>query len=136
MSSPDAAAGPYAGNDKKPIGGNIMAHASTTRFVDTFPCFIICMLICAPDSNSERGVETLEFAKFMTRLAYPRVKHTSLSLTVVLGTLKRRLECNRRLMDCFIYIHQILFSLSFSNSVCVIQTCVQFTNRRKGYRNR
>ena len=33
MSSPDAAAGPYAGNDKKPIGGNIMAHASTTRFV-------------------------------------------------------------------------------------------------------
>jgi len=31
MSSPDAAAGPYAGNDKKPIGGNIMAHASTTR---------------------------------------------------------------------------------------------------------
>lgn len=32
MSSPDAAAGPYAGNDKKPIGGNIMAHASTTRY--------------------------------------------------------------------------------------------------------
>lgn len=33
MSSPDAAAGPYAGNDKKPIGGNIIAHASTTRCV-------------------------------------------------------------------------------------------------------
>lgn len=32
MSQPDAAAGPYAGNDKKPIGGNIMAHASTTRY--------------------------------------------------------------------------------------------------------
>ncbi|KAJ4002380.1 Rad51-domain-containing protein [Lentinula boryana] len=32
MSSPDAAAGPYAGNEKKPIGGNIMAHASTTRW--------------------------------------------------------------------------------------------------------
>ncbi|KAL0578714.1 RecA recombinase Rhp51 [Marasmius crinis-equi] len=31
MSNPDAAAGPYAGNEKKPIGGNIMAHASTTR---------------------------------------------------------------------------------------------------------
>ena len=29
--TPDAAAGPYAGNEKKPIGGNIMAHASTTR---------------------------------------------------------------------------------------------------------
>ena len=36
MSSPDAAAGPYAGNDKKPIGGNIMAHASTTRYVATY----------------------------------------------------------------------------------------------------
>jgi len=31
MSSPDASAGPYASNEKKPIGGNIMAHASTTR---------------------------------------------------------------------------------------------------------
>ncbi|KAF8506934.1 Rad51-domain-containing protein [Russula emetica] len=30
MSSPDAA-GPYASNEKKPIGGNILAHASTTR---------------------------------------------------------------------------------------------------------
>lgn len=33
MSNPDASAGPYAGNDKKPIGGNILAHASTTRSV-------------------------------------------------------------------------------------------------------
>ena len=33
MSNPDASAGPYAGNEKKPIGGNIMAHASTTRRV-------------------------------------------------------------------------------------------------------
>ena len=32
MSNPDASAGPYAGNDKKPIGGNILAHASTTRY--------------------------------------------------------------------------------------------------------
>ena len=31
MSSPDAQASMFAGNDKKPIGGNIMAHASTTR---------------------------------------------------------------------------------------------------------
>ncbi|KAF8140314.1 Rad51-domain-containing protein [Boletus edulis] len=31
MSNPDASAGPYAANEKKPIGGNIMAHASTTR---------------------------------------------------------------------------------------------------------
>jgi hypothetical protein len=33
MSSPDATAGPYASNEKKPIGGNILAHASTTRCV-------------------------------------------------------------------------------------------------------
>ena len=33
MSNPDASAGPYVGNDKKPIGGNILAHASTTRLV-------------------------------------------------------------------------------------------------------
>lgn len=31
MSNPDASAGPYAANEKKPIGGNILAHASTTR---------------------------------------------------------------------------------------------------------
>ncbi|KAF8525217.1 putative RAD1 protein [Hysterangium stoloniferum] len=31
MSSPDASGGMYAANEKKPIGGNIMAHASTTR---------------------------------------------------------------------------------------------------------
>lgn len=32
MSNPDASAGPYASNEKKPIGGNIMAHATTTRY--------------------------------------------------------------------------------------------------------
>lgn len=31
MSNPDASGGPYMANEKKPIGGNIMAHASTTR---------------------------------------------------------------------------------------------------------
>ena len=33
MSNPDASAGPYVGNEKKPVGGNILAHASTTRWV-------------------------------------------------------------------------------------------------------
>ncbi len=37
MSSPDAGAGPYASNEKKPIGGNILAHASTTRSVFICP---------------------------------------------------------------------------------------------------
>ncbi|KAI0932092.1 RecA recombinase Rhp51 [Taiwanofungus camphoratus] len=31
MSNPDASAGPYMANEKKPVGGNILAHASTTR---------------------------------------------------------------------------------------------------------
>ncbi len=35
MSNPDASAGPYAANEKKPIGGNIMAHATTTRYAFT-----------------------------------------------------------------------------------------------------
>jgi len=34
MSSPDASAAMFGGNDKKPIGGNILAHASTTRWID------------------------------------------------------------------------------------------------------
>ena len=33
MSNPDASAGPYVANEKKPVGGNILAHASTTRSV-------------------------------------------------------------------------------------------------------
>jgi DNA repair protein RAD51 len=37
MSSPDAALG-YGANEKKPIGGNILAHASTTRFVSLIDC--------------------------------------------------------------------------------------------------
>lgn len=47
MSNPDASAGPYAANEKKPIGGNIMAHASTTRSVATSPApslLILCQL--------------------------------------------------------------------------------------------
>lgn len=32
MSSPDGASA-FLGDVKKPIGGNIMAHASTTRFI-------------------------------------------------------------------------------------------------------
>lgn len=48
MSSPDAAAGPYA-NEKKPIGGNIMAHASTTRFVSL--ALVAFLPSCLLDSN-------------------------------------------------------------------------------------
>ena len=47
MSNPDASAGPYAANEKKPIGGNIMAHASTTRLAAPSPLslwLILCQL--------------------------------------------------------------------------------------------
>ena len=40
MSNPDASAGPYMANEKKPVGGNILAHASTTRYVDCHGCLI------------------------------------------------------------------------------------------------
>jgi DNA repair protein RAD51 len=47
MSSPDAAAGPYASNEKKPIGGNILAHASTTRLrLHLFIDFGIMLMEC------------------------------------------------------------------------------------------
>jgi RecA/RadA recombinase len=38
VANPDASANPYTANEKKPIGGNIMAHASTTRYV---LCFVL-----------------------------------------------------------------------------------------------
>lgn len=46
MSTPDAAAGPYASNEKKPIGGNIMAHASTTRY-NVLVNIVVSSLICS-----------------------------------------------------------------------------------------
>lgn len=36
VANPDASANPYTANEKKPIGGNIMAHASTTRSVYSY----------------------------------------------------------------------------------------------------
>jgi len=42
MSSPDASAAMFGGNDKKPIGGNILAHASTTRCVSIVTIHFYC----------------------------------------------------------------------------------------------
>lgn len=55
MSTPDAAPGAY-GNEKKPIGGNIMAHASTTRYVPHTPepC-LRCLTSCRLQLKKGRG---------------------------------------------------------------------------------
>jgi len=44
MSSPDASAAMFGGNDKKPIGGNILAHASTTRCVSVVAIHFVVMM--------------------------------------------------------------------------------------------
>ena len=49
MSNPDGAAGPYVANEKKPVGGNILAHASTTRY-DLHILMLSQTLMPPPDS--------------------------------------------------------------------------------------
>lgn len=53
MSNPDASAGPYAGNEKKPIGGNIMAHASTTRYVSLH--LVLALFLTASQSSAQES---------------------------------------------------------------------------------
>src|SRR5258706_5535287 len=48
MSSPDASAAMFGGNDKKPIGGNILAHASTTRCVSIV---VIHFIVIMPSTS-------------------------------------------------------------------------------------
>ncbi|EPQ60561.1 Rad51-domain-containing protein [Gloeophyllum trabeum ATCC 11539] len=61
MSNPDASANPYTANEKKPIGGNIMAHASTTRLqlkkgrANTRVCKIYDSP-CLPESESSFAI--------------------------------------------------------------------------------
>jgi len=61
MSSPDAGAAMYGGNDKKPVGGNILAHASTTRLQlkkgrgNTRVCKVIDSP-CLPESETQFAI--------------------------------------------------------------------------------
>ncbi len=91
MSSPDAAAGPYASNEKKPIGGNIMAHASTTRYARAFYSYNLSHVLSA-DSNLRSRVEIHVHARYTTHLACLRWKRISLFCRVVLAIPKRRLD--------------------------------------------
>jgi hypothetical protein len=89
MSNPDASAGPYASNEKKPIGGNIMAHASTTRY-DILPLLRASRPTFFIDSNSRKPAGVRERARSTTRLVFQRWRRSLLFSAAVLETLKRR----------------------------------------------
>lgn len=88
MSNPDASAGPYASNEKKPIGGNIMAHASTTRYDPQTSCLLLTHV--SIDSSSKNLVAIPVHVKSTTRRVSLRWKLTSPFLQAALETLKRR----------------------------------------------
>src|ERR1700674_1522019 len=88
MSNPDASAGPYASNEKKPIGGNIMAHASTTRHV--IPSLLYSQLTLSIDCSSRNHAATRVRVRSMTHLVCQRWKRTSPFSPAALETLKRR----------------------------------------------
>jgi Rad51 len=89
MSNPDATAGPYAGNEKKPIGGNIIAHASTTRYVFNHPALnqLKSLLVGC-------NLRNLEVIHDPARSTIPRVsqkwRHISLFLPAGLVILRRK----------------------------------------------
>lgn len=89
MSNPDAAAGPYAGNEKKPIGGNIMAHASTTRYVH--PGVGQGGKLKSPPAFSSRSPGGIPgHARSTIHPASPRWKRTSLFLLAVLAIPRKK----------------------------------------------
>jgi hypothetical protein len=139
MSSPDAAAGPYAGNDKKPIGGNIMAHASTTRYVHRHLHCAPCMLIGNYTACSyAKDAATLVYARFTTPLACPRAKLISQSSTAVSVIPKRRyrrpyIHVSLTAEHSFIpypYNHAML-SFMPTLSMCMLITIIAIDNSMK-----
>lgn len=70
----------FAADPKKPIGGNIMAHASTTRQVTfCFDCVLLCFKLRKPFVYFAgfiyvKVVERLAFVKFMTHLVCRKLK--------------------------------------------------------------
>ena len=122
MSNPDASAGPYAGNEKKPIGGNIMAHASTTRYVITHPPspwhseyrWIVC--------NSKKREVTHVLARFMIRLAFPNLKPILQFWRLVLAILKKK----RRSGHALVNSHWFKGHLSQWNSKLYYKQTVNF----------
>ena len=91
MSNPDASAGPYAANEKKPIGGNIMAHASTTRSAATLSeLFLVAHSL--PACNSRKPAETHGHVKFTIRRVFQRWRPRLLSFPVELEIPRKKPE--------------------------------------------
>ncbi|KAF9496138.1 Rad51-domain-containing protein [Pleurotus eryngii] len=90
MSNPDAAAGPYAGNEKKPIGGNIMAHASTTRLALRAHVCDKCGLLAHIDFSSRKAAAPHEPARYTTRRACPRWRRSLLSFKAASETPRKK----------------------------------------------
>lgn len=91
MSNPDATAGAY-GNEKKPIGGNIMAHASTTRYAVCFP--LNCISDIPADSSSRNPAGTLVHARSMTRPVSRRWRPILRSSPAELAIPRKRCSCS------------------------------------------
>ena len=49
----------FASDPKKPIGGNIIAHASTTRYLNTCISFGFSFLLCFAFDAAHRDVKCL-----------------------------------------------------------------------------
>ena len=89
MSNPDASAGPYMANEKKPIGGNIMAHASTTRYAANLYCQPIDLLRLFSDCNSRRHEATRVQPRYMIHHVYQSQKHNLPFINTVLETQRK-----------------------------------------------
>lgn len=82
MSNPDASAGPYAANEKKPIGGNIMAHASTTRLAAIFHFLLVPMAHSLLVYNLRKPAETYGRVRFTIHRVSQRWRPRLLSFLV------------------------------------------------------
>ena len=85
------------GETKKPIGGNIMAHASTTRYANK--CLIRCIypsLRVASESRSKRVARTAVLPKSWTRRVFQRrkapLRSTRTALMIQISRINARLQ--------------------------------------------
>ncbi len=90
MSNPDASAGPYAANEKKPVGGNILAHASTTRSVPShYRIFPRPTFVYAVGYNSRKEGRIPVKQRFTTLHVFPNQKQCLPFWRLVLATQRK-----------------------------------------------
>lgn len=121
MSNPDAAAGPYAGNEKKPIGGNIMAHASTTRLALWAYVYDTYGLLAHIDFSSRKAAARHEPARYTTRRACPRWRHS-------LPSFKAASETPRKNLKVFNFGQTLLSFVNPTTRYCRMMT-VDYDNK-------